>query len=175
KYSFNLDWTNPDMSTNASWIRPVLNDSDSARCTICCKKFTLSNMGKMAITTHVEGKKHQAATKSLQSVSQTPIVSLFKTAANVDLPSATATGVFRSVKTSVGGFLLKNEVIKAEIMWCLNTIITHDFFRPAAASAVLFPLMFPTCETARKTQLGKDKVGYTICRGIGPYFQEKFL
>lgn len=70
---------------------------------------------------------------------------------------------------------MKKEVTKAGIMWCLNTITTHGSFRSAAASASLFPLMFPMCETARKMQLGKDKVGYTICHGIGPYFQEKLL
>ncbi|KAH6938343.1 hypothetical protein HPB50_008849 [Hyalomma asiaticum] len=29
--------------------------------------------------------------------------------------------------------------------------------------------MFPTPEVAAKVQLGKDKVGYTICHGIVPY------
>ncbi|CAN7990687.1 unnamed protein product [Ixodes hexagonus] len=198
KCSFNLDWTNPDISANASWIRPVPKDPNSGHCIMCCKKFSLSNMGKRVITSHVEGKKHQAAMKSLQSISQAPIVSFFKTATNVDLPSTTAMGVLSGgsasacsapamcpttatealsppVKTSLSSFLLNNEVTKAEIMWCSNTIMTHGSFRSAAASASLFSLMFPTCEIATKMQLGKDKVGYTISHGIGPYFQEKSL
>uniref|UniRef100_L7LUU9 Uncharacterized protein n=1 Tax=Rhipicephalus pulchellus TaxID=72859 RepID=L7LUU9_RHIPC len=60
-------------------------------------------------------------------------------------------------------------------MWCLNTIMTHASLRSAAASAALFPLMFPTCEVAAKVQLGKDKVGYTICHGIAPYFHNMLL
>ncbi|KAH8010003.1 hypothetical protein HPB51_024353 [Rhipicephalus microplus] len=79
------------------------------------------------------------------------------------------------VQVSVGGFLFKNNVTKAEIFWCLNTIMTHRSFRSAAASAALFPLMFPTFEVAAKVQLGKDKVGYTICHGIAPYFRNMLL
>ncbi|XP_077511308.1 uncharacterized protein LOC144121784 [Amblyomma americanum] len=198
KCSFNPDWTNPETSAHATWIRPVPNDPNSARCTMCCKKFSLSNMGKRAITSDVESKKHQAAMKSLQSVSQTRVVSFLETATNAGSPSAVPAGISSggcnsgrsaaamlpttatealspSLMTSVRSFQLKNEVTKAEIMWCLNTIMTHGSFRSAAASASLFPLMFPTCEIATKMQLGKDKVGYTICHGIGPYFQEKLL
>ncbi|XP_075742493.1 uncharacterized protein LOC142796217 [Rhipicephalus microplus] len=53
--------------------------------------------------------------------------------------------------------------------------MTHGSFRSAAASAALFPLMFPTSEVAAKVQLGKDKVGYTICHGIAPYFRNMLL
>ncbi|KAH6946523.1 hypothetical protein HPB50_013786 [Hyalomma asiaticum] len=34
---------------------------------------------------------------------------------------------------------------------------------------------FSTCEVAAKVQLGKDKVGYTICHGIAPYFHNMLL
>lgn len=34
--------------------------------------------------------------------------------------------------------------------------------------------MFPMCDVS-KLQLGKDKVGYTICYGIVPYFQTRLL
>ncbi|KAH8008727.1 hypothetical protein HPB51_003374 [Rhipicephalus microplus] len=44
-----------------------------------------------------------------------------------------------------------------------------------AASAAIFPLMFPTSEVAAKAQLGKDKVDYTICYGIALYFRNMLL
>ncbi|KAH6935107.1 hypothetical protein HPB50_003423 [Hyalomma asiaticum] len=53
--------------------------------------------------------------------------------------------------------------------------MTHGSFRSAAASAALFPLIFPSSEVAAKVQLGKDKVGYTICHGIAPYFRNMLL
>ncbi|KAH8010092.1 hypothetical protein HPB51_024767 [Rhipicephalus microplus] len=80
-----------------------------------------------------------------------------------------------SAKTSMSGFLLKSAVTKAEIMWCLNAVATHGSFRSTAASASLFPLMFPGCEVAEKLHPGKDKVGYTICHGIAPYFRKNLL
>ncbi|KAH8020386.1 hypothetical protein HPB51_001019 [Rhipicephalus microplus] len=78
-------------------------------------------------------------------------------------------------KASLNGFLVKKCVTKAEVVWCLNTIATHRSFRSAAASAALFPIMFPTYDVAKKLQLGKDKVGYTICYGIAPYFRNRLL
>lgn len=78
-------------------------------------------------------------------------------------------------KASLNGFLVKKCVMKGEVVWCLNTIVTHGSFRSAAASAALFPIMFPTCDVAKKLQLGKDKVGYTICYGIAPYFRNRLL
>ncbi|KAH8038463.1 hypothetical protein HPB51_001636 [Rhipicephalus microplus] len=78
-------------------------------------------------------------------------------------------------KASLNGFLVKKCVTKAEVVWCLNTIATHGSFRSAAASVALFPIMFPTCDVAKKLQLGKDKVGYTICYGIAPHFRNRLL
>ncbi|KAH8025461.1 hypothetical protein HPB51_008376 [Rhipicephalus microplus] len=53
--------------------------------------------------------------------------------------------------------------------------MTHGSFRSAAVFAALFPLMFPTSEKAAKVQLGKDKVGCTICHDIAPYFRNMLL
>lgn len=64
------------------------------------------------------------------------------------------------------------EVINAEVMWCLNAVMTHTSYRAAAASASLFPLMFLSSATAKKVQLGKDKVGYTVVYGLAPFFKE---
>lgn len=180
KCSFNPDWTNPNISEYASWIKPVQNDPHSALCTLCCKTFSLSNMGNTAVCSHASSKKHLAAVKCRSGASQTGMLSFFTPATNAqgsggracapEEPAATA-----SAKTSVSGFLMKSAVTKAEIIWCLNAVAIHGSLRSTAASASLFPLMFPGCEVAEKLQLGKDKVGYTICHGIAPYFRKKLL
>ncbi|XP_075534296.1 uncharacterized protein LOC142568085 [Dermacentor variabilis] len=72
-------------------------------------------------------------------------------------------------------FQRDTEVINAEVMWCLNAVMTHTPFRAATASASLFPLMFPSSATAKKVQLGKDKVGYTIVYGLAPFFRESVV
>ncbi|KAH6944218.1 hypothetical protein HPB50_002348 [Hyalomma asiaticum] len=178
KCSFNADWTNLSVSDYASWIRPVENDPHEAMCTVCRKTFSLSNMGHRAVSSHASSKKHIAALNFLKSASQPKLLSFFKSPTDASpsssagsAPAATEVAVTTApVQVSVGGFLFKNNVTKAEIIWCLTTIMTHGSFRSVAASAALFPLMFPTSEVAAKVQLGKDKVGYTICHGIAPYF-----
>ncbi|KAH6933564.1 hypothetical protein HPB50_016336 [Hyalomma asiaticum] len=183
KCSFNADWANPSVSDYVSWIRPVENDPHEAMCTVCRKTFSLSNMGHRAVSSHASSKKHIAALNLLKSASQPKLLSFFKSPTDASPSSsagsaAAATEVAVTtapVQVPVGGFLLKNNVTKAEIIWCLNTIMTHGSFRSAAASSALFPLTFPTSEVAAKVQLGKDKVGYTICHGIAPYFHNMFL
>ena len=40
------------------WLRKVEKDIYSAKCSIFCKTFDISNTGKSALTSHVKGKKH---------------------------------------------------------------------------------------------------------------------
>lgn len=52
KCSFKLTWTNESIF---SWLRLVRNDKFSAR----CSTFSLSNMGRRALTNHMNEKKTQ--------------------------------------------------------------------------------------------------------------------
>ncbi|XP_065298163.2 uncharacterized protein [Dermacentor albipictus] len=88
--------------------------------------------------------------------------------------STTATNI-QPKRTAKDIFQRDTEVINAEVMWCLNAVMTHTSFRAAAAWASLFPLMFPSSATAKKVQLGKDKVGYTIVYGLAPFFRESLV
>ncbi|KAH8022458.1 hypothetical protein HPB51_024557 [Rhipicephalus microplus] len=153
-------------------------------------------MGIAAVSSHAVSKKHPTAVSIVRSASQTNIRAFFGAGPNLPcsmtatttsecvstVPSTSAesvpakpVAVAPDGKASLNGFLVKKCVTKAEVVWCLNTIVTHGSFRSAAASAALFPIMFPTCDVAKKLQLGKDKVGYTICYGIAPYFRNRLL
>uniref|UniRef100_A0A6B0U2U5 Putative transposase-like protein n=1 Tax=Ixodes ricinus TaxID=34613 RepID=A0A6B0U2U5_IXORI len=57
----------------------------------------------------------------------------------------------------MSGFLLKSAVTKAEIIWCLNSIAIHGSLCSTAASASLFPFMFPAWEVA--TKLVRERQG----------------
>lgn len=168
KCALNLDWTNLNISEVASWIKPAPHDAYSAQCTVCCKKFSLSNMGKTAVSSHAASKKYQTALKLLESASQTCLLPFFRAATVVASSSSSSamnilvgssTNTTRSLVTppatvpgvnSMGSFLLKKDVTKAEIIWYLNDVMTHCSLRTAAESAALFPLMFPTSEIATK-------------------------
>lgn len=47
------------------WLREVENDPRSAMCVVCKKKFSLSNMGKRAVTSHMS---HDKFLKTIHNV-----------------------------------------------------------------------------------------------------------
>lgn len=58
KASFNKSWL-LDEAYN-SWLKPA-KDVNFAYCDVCRKSFSLSNMGKTALNSHMAGKKHISA------------------------------------------------------------------------------------------------------------------
>ncbi|XP_049522642.1 uncharacterized protein LOC125945108 [Dermacentor silvarum] len=142
-------------------------------------------MGRRAVTSHAESKKHRLAasgakTPSVASFLTPPAAVVIKAgpvASGSALPSSSSTTATDSQpeRATKDIFQRDTEVIKAEVMWCLNAVMTHTSLRAAAASASLFPLMFPSSATAKKMQLGKDKVGYTIVHGLAPFFRESLV
>ncbi|XP_049518510.1 uncharacterized protein LOC125943340 [Dermacentor silvarum] len=185
KCTFVQDWTNPKHCEFAAWVRPVECNANAAYCTLCRKQFSLSNMGRRAVTSHAESKKHRLAasgakTPSVASFLTPPAAVVIKAgpvASGSALPSSSSTTATDSQpeRATKDIFQRDTEVIKAEVMWCLNAVMTHTSLRAAAASASLFPLMFPSSATAKKMQLGKDKVGYTIVHGLAPFFRESLV
>lgn len=78
KTVFNPDWTDPQINPQwCLWLKNVDKDPFRAQCTVCNKSFHLSNMGRQAITSHEDSKKH---IKNLNSLKQTvaPIHAFFK-------------------------------------------------------------------------------------------------
>ncbi|KAH8027309.1 hypothetical protein HPB51_004221 [Rhipicephalus microplus] len=141
-------------------------------------------MGIAAVSSHAVSKKHLTAVSIVQSASQTNIRAFFGAGPNLPcsmtatttsecvstVPSTSAesvpakpVAVAPDGKASLNGFLVKKCVTKAEVVWCLNTIATHESFRSAAASAALFPIMFPTCDVAKKLQLGSILFPLKFC------------
>ena len=63
---FNNDWLLKEQYK--SWLIPVSEDNTKAKCKLCSKVFSLSNMGEIAIKSHASGKKHIAAVKLTEKV-----------------------------------------------------------------------------------------------------------
>ena len=61
---FNTDWLSREEYKN--WLLPEESDNIKARCKICKRTFSLSNMGKTAVKSHVEGKKYASSVKVSQ-------------------------------------------------------------------------------------------------------------
>lgn len=66
--------------------------------------------------------------------------------------------------------LERNNVTKAEIVWCLHIVHKHDSYRSGADAVSLFPLMFPDSEIASRLKLHRTKISYVINFGLGQYF-----
>uniref|UniRef100_A0A915IDJ1 BED-type domain-containing protein n=1 Tax=Romanomermis culicivorax TaxID=13658 RepID=A0A915IDJ1_ROMCU len=56
---FPLDWINPSTEPSWSdWLQPVDGDPYKVHCTVCRKTFSLSNMGRQTIKSHLCSAKH---------------------------------------------------------------------------------------------------------------------
>ena len=54
---FNTGWLSRE--EHKDWLLPEESGNTKARCKICKKIFSISNMGETAVKSHAEGKKHQ--------------------------------------------------------------------------------------------------------------------
>lgn len=179
--------------TFSKWVEEDQNSINNARCRYCKAVFSLSNMGVRALSSHENSKKH---IQNFNSLFRTNDIRLFgsstsavsEKATSVVPPQTTAdapstvtsstvqSSVLSALNSEVGPmntFLKKVEVQKAEILWCLNVVWNHASLRTAAKSVSLFPTMFSDSLIAKSMQLQKDKVSYTICFGLAPYFEKK--
>ena len=63
---FNIDWLN--RGEYKDWLLPEDSDPTKARCKICRKTFSISNMGEKAVRSHTKGKKHASSLKVSQGI-----------------------------------------------------------------------------------------------------------
>ena len=55
---FNLEWMSKEEYKD--WLLPEDSDNTKARCKLCRKTFSLSNMGEPSLKSHAQGKKYQS-------------------------------------------------------------------------------------------------------------------
>lgn len=163
------------------WLRKVDNNKHFAKCTFCNAEFSIAGSGISQVKVHASTKKHidkvkayntnrltftvaQTSTSSASSQSSAPTQSPLP----VELPISTQSP---SSTSTPNLFYLKNDVIRAEIIWCLHRTMSHQSLRSSGNAVELFKLMFPDSGIAGKMQLQKDKIGYLCTFGLGPYFQ----
>ena len=65
--------------------------------------------------------------------------------------------------------------MKAEILWCLNTIFPQSNYRSCDKVNSLFSSMFPDSRIAQDFSMAKTKLRYRIIYGIAPYYTSKLL
>lgn len=143
-------------------------------------------MGKRALSSHMAGKKHIAAVScteksvSLKSFLNTvtkPDSQCVSPSTETATPCSSHSIVQVELKpsASLSTFVLKDDVTKAEIIWCMHAVMQNHSLRGSESSVTLFPLMFPDSEIALKLKLHKTKISYTILYGLAPYFHGELL
>lgn len=167
----------------SDWLKRVENNEYEASCTVCRTVFSLSNMGKNALRSHMDGKKHLQATSSakksssLQCFFKPPTAVSSTTPSTASAPSTTPPSginpVHNETPRGLQSFVLKADVTKAEILSCLQYVMTPKLSMRSTANLIkLDPIKYPDSAIAKKVQLGKDKIGYSVNHGLAPYFHQ---
>ncbi|XP_063245001.1 uncharacterized protein LOC134546246 [Bacillus rossius redtenbacheri] len=196
KISFQTDW-----KVEFPWVEDIKDDRHSARCAVCGTTFSITSMGRTALTSHASGNKHK---KNVSSVDKTAPIQIWATTsapetskasepsplpsssviqpssaavipgASMNLPAEDSL-IPKSASTTrcLDNFLLKDDVTRAEALWCLETVMNHNSLRSAASSVNMFKRMFPNDRVANNMKLQKDKISYVIVYGLAPYFYDK--
>ena len=77
--------------------------------------------------------------------------------------------------SSLSQFVTNDEVLSAEILWTLKTVMSHMSFNASSNTDKLFSHMFPDSAIAREFRCGKTKCTYLIRFGLAPYFKREVL
>lgn len=123
-------------------------------------------MGEAALKSHWKGAAHQQKVK-LTAVGDNPPITLFMmasantastswSAAANPVPASITAAVSASEK-SVTHFVEANEIRSAEILWVLNTVMSHMSFSSSSGISALFQQMFHDSQIAAKFSCNETK------------------
>ena len=168
------------MDEYKEWLLPDEEDSTKAKCRLCQRSFTLSNMGTRALKSHAQGKKHQSmllhvakGTATLKDYLKKPEETEASTLKSQ--PSKPQEGTHWSETVSMSKFTLTQGQHKAEILWALKSVMSHFSYNSSQDIGDVFRAMYPDSKIAQQWFCGAVKLSYLITFGIAPYFKELLL
>ena len=131
--------------------------------------FSVSGLGVKALEIHSKGKIHMQKCPSNQQQLQ---FQLDKSDEPADSSGNKDQSTPTCIKqTAAQSCFIKQNTIKAEIMWALEVIMSNYSYRSCASKSELFSVMFNDSDIAKDFSLGKTKLSYNICYGIAPHFR----
>ncbi|GBM60862.1 hypothetical protein AVEN_179013-1 [Araneus ventricosus] len=105
------------------WLVPVTDSKHKAKCKLCVKEFDITKMGESALKSHMKGTKHVERKKNkTQSRTLTNLLFSSKSSANAPSTSADTQSPIATNSESISSYVLKNDVLDAEILWSLKCI-----------------------------------------------------
>ena len=79
------------------------------------------------------------------------------------------------VQTTIDSLLLKDNTVKAEISWALETLMSNYSNNSCSSKSELFSAMFNDIDIVGQFSIGKTKCTYYVTHGITPYFKSNFI
>lgn len=166
KTVFNASWTK-----SYNWVIKS-EDRHKAVCRSCNKTIDLGKMGEAALRSHEKSEKHKINQTHVKSSDirtlfiPPPPANVVQTANN---PAALPIASTRSVSE----FVARNDILKSEILWTINTIVNHSSYHSNEKISDLFQAMFPDSPMARKFSCGSRKTSYLAVFGIAEAFKKE--
>ena len=149
------------------WISKDTNNTSKASCKLCHKVIDLKCGGATALDSHRKGKKHQELEKARTSNSIELFLNKSKTSNQNDGSSSSQlsstsekVGPKEPQTGQISMYIVDENTLNAEIIWCLNVVKSHHSFRSCAPLKNIFKVMFPDSRIPEKFTLGKDKIRY---------------
>ena len=162
KSTFQESWfCNPKYSL---WVSKDASNTSKAYCKLYYETIDLKSGGSDALDSHQKRQKLEKARK-------TNAMKFFLSPQS-SLKSAKV-GPAEVQKEPLFSFVLDENTLIAEILWCLNVANSHHSFTSCDSLKNLFKVMFPHTAIPDKFSLGKDKARYMIIYGIYPAFKQK--
>ena len=169
-----------------SWLLPDEKNKHKFRCSLCNMSLDLSNMGKRALNSHIEGKKHilnaKLRTSKSMSMFQNWIQPQPSTSSSEDIiasegmnPISNPSLTTSSQSNTLESFVTRDNVTKAEILMVLQKIMNHESFNSAEYENKTHAAMYPDSIIAQKAACGPDKCAYITVYGLAPYFHDVLL
>lgn len=173
KTKFSEDWLKKKDSNGVSldvWCEKT-GSKYAAYCKYCNKHVTCSNRGFSQLLHHSESKLHISLTKDICSGLQTQIQKIV-----VSTDSKGSRSSFSGVaSSSLPVWSQKDNVMKAELLWCLKTAGSNYAYDTSDFIGDTFRAMFPDSQIASNFQMSRTKMSYMITEATGPYFHSILL
>lgn len=163
------------------------NDRE-ALCNVCKKTINLTWNGVSAIKSLSQFTSHQQRIRVRGE--QLPM-SLFcdgtrtrakaATSSNSTPPPQQTNAVTSNVTATTAAvdrqqtLLSPTSALRAEVLWCLNTVAHHHSYNSNEGIGELFQNMFTDSNIAKSFACGKDKTAYIIRFGIAPHFKKLLI
>ena len=171
--TFQADWLSNE--SYKLWVRKIADNPNNAYCILCKRTIDITTGGSTALDSHQRGKKHS---EIVQKQKEDRIGSFFgKPTIEAAVENETAESVAETESTSskLSNHIpyVVDDVLDAEIIWCLHMVKSHLSYRSCDPMPNIFKRMFKNSPVAQKFKMKKDKAKYMIVHGLYPAFKEK--